>query len=94
MGSASRMSSNSAGRKPSIARYGRSRPNLFRLQLINADINGVNVGSGEQFAAMNAFIMENRIKAVIDSSFAFEEAEAAYNHLASGRHFGKVVIEL
>jgi NADPH:quinone reductase-like Zn-dependent oxidoreductase len=66
--------------------------NLMRLQLINASIDGINVGSGEQFAAMNRFIAERGLKPVIDRTFAFEEAEAAYAHLASGQHFGKVVI--
>lgn len=68
--------------------------NLLRLQLINADINGINVGSGEQFAAMNAFIAAQGIRPVIDRRFSFDEAEAAYDYLASGRHFGKVVITL
>lgn len=68
--------------------------NLLRLQLINAEIHGIAVGSGEQFAAMNAFLAEHRIQPVIDRVFAFEEAESAYDHLASGRHFGKVVITL
>jgi NADPH:quinone reductase-like Zn-dependent oxidoreductase len=68
--------------------------NLFRLQLINADINGINVGSGEQFTAMNAFIAAHKIKPVIDRRFSFDEVEAAYEHLASGRHFGKVAITL
>lgn len=66
--------------------------NLMRLQLINASIDGINVGSGEQFAAMNSFIAGRGLKPIIDRSFAFDEAEAAYAHLASGRHFGKVVI--
>lgn len=68
--------------------------NLMRLQLINADINGVNVGSGEHFSAMNDFIAAHGIKPVIDQSFGFDDAEAAYEHLASGRHFGKLVITL
>ena len=70
------------------------RSNLIRLQLINGTIDGINVGSAEQFEAMNAFLVEHRIKPVIDRSFAFEEAEAAYDELASGRHFGKLVIRL
>lgn len=68
--------------------------NLMRLQMINANINGINVGSGEQFTAMNNFIATCRIKPVIDKIFAFDEVEAAYLHLTSGRHFGKVVIHL
>jgi NADPH:quinone reductase-like Zn-dependent oxidoreductase len=68
------------------------RSNLMRLQLINAGINGINVGSCEHFAAMNDFITAHGIKPVIDKSFAFEEAQAAYDHLASAKHFGKIVI--
>jgi NADPH:quinone reductase-like Zn-dependent oxidoreductase len=29
---------------------------------------------------------------VIDSSFALADAAAAFRHMASGRHFGKIVI--
>jgi len=29
---------------------------------------------------------------VIDKVFAFADARAAYQHLASGAHFGKIVI--
>ena len=68
--------------------------NLIRLQMINANINGINVGSGEHFEAMNQFIVEHRIAPVIDRVFTFGDVEAAYDHLASGRHFGKVVIKL
>lgn len=68
--------------------------NLIRLQQINGTIDGINVGSAEQFAAMNTFLAAHQIKPVIDKSFAFDEAEAAYDKLASGRHFGKLVIRL
>jgi NADPH:quinone reductase-like Zn-dependent oxidoreductase len=68
--------------------------NLMRLQLINASIDGINVGSGEQFTAMNDFFTKTGIKPVIDDSFAFEDAAAAYDALAGGRHFGKLVIRL
>jgi NADPH:quinone reductase-like Zn-dependent oxidoreductase len=44
--------------------------NLFRLQLINADINGINVGSGEQFKTMNALCRRsiNRDTSIFDLS--------------------------
>lgn len=69
-------------------------PNLQSLMFGNADIHGVAVGSREHFAAMNAFIGKHGIKPVIDKVFPFEESPAAYDHLASGSHFGKVVIRL
>jgi NADPH:quinone reductase-like Zn-dependent oxidoreductase len=34
------------------------------------------------------------IDPVLDRVFAFTEARAAYEHLASGAHFGKVVIRV
>jgi NADPH:quinone reductase-like Zn-dependent oxidoreductase len=46
------------------------------------------------FEAMNAAIAANKIKPVIDRVFGFDEAQAAYKHLASGAHFGKVVIRV
>lgn len=67
--------------------------NLIRLQMVNADINGICVGSAEHFGEMNRFIAKHGIRPVIDRSFTFDEAQAAYDHLASGTHFGKVVIE-
>ncbi len=35
-----------------------------------------------------------KIDPVIDRTFAFGEARAAYDYLASGQHFGKVVIRV
>lgn len=67
--------------------------NLMRLQLMNADIHGISVGSCEQFTAMNEFLVGHQIKPVIDRRFTFDEAPAAYDYLASGQHFGKIVIK-
>jgi NADPH:quinone reductase-like Zn-dependent oxidoreductase len=57
-------------------------------------IQGIYVGSREQFAAMNRAIELHRIRPVIDRVFPFVEAKAAYHHLQSGAHFGKVVIAI
>jgi NADPH:quinone reductase-like Zn-dependent oxidoreductase len=57
-----------------------------------ATINGIFVGSCEMFEALNRAIALNRIKPVIDHVFPFDDAPAAYRHLLSGEHFGKVVI--
>ena len=35
-----------------------------------------------------------RIAPVIDRVYGFDEAPAAFEHLASGRHFGKIVIRV
>lgn len=68
--------------------------NLMRLQLVNADIHGINVGSGEHFAGLNDLLAKHRIRPVIDRVFPFDEVPAAYEHFGSGVHFGKVVVSL
>ena len=55
-------------------------------------VQGIAVGSRARFEAMNRAIEQHRIKPVIDSSFALADAAAAFRHMASGRHFGKIVI--
>ena len=55
---------------------------------------GIYVGSRRMFEAFNAALSAAKIHPVIDATFDFAEARSAYEHLASARHFGKVVIRL
>ena len=57
-----------------------------------ANLQGISVGSTQMFEAMNRAIAAGGLKPVIDKVFSFAEAPAAYRHLQSARHFGKVVI--
>ena len=59
-----------------------------------ANIQGISVGSTQMFEAMNRAIAANDIKPVIDKVFGFDEVPAAYKHMASGAHFGKIVIRV
>jgi NADPH:quinone reductase-like Zn-dependent oxidoreductase len=59
-----------------------------------ANVQGIQVGSMQMFEDMNRAIAVNRLKPVIDSVFPFEDARAAYRHLQSAAHFGKIVIKL
>jgi NADPH:quinone reductase-like Zn-dependent oxidoreductase len=59
-----------------------------------ASMCGIQVGSRDMFEAMNRAIEVNQLKPVIDRVFDFADARAAYEYLASGRHFGKVVIRV
>ena len=68
--------------------------NPFGLLRTRACLRGVYVGSRGQFERMNAAISGNKLEPVVDRAFSFDEAPAAYQHLASGAHFGKVVIRL
>nr|WP_295371333.1 NAD(P)-dependent alcohol dehydrogenase [uncultured Sphingosinicella sp.] len=53
-------------------------------------VRGVYVGS---VADLRAALASN-VRPVIDRTFSFDEAEAAFDHLASGRHRGKVAIRV
>jgi NADPH:quinone reductase-like Zn-dependent oxidoreductase len=55
-------------------------------------IQGIFVGSREMFEAMNRAIALHRIRPVIDRVFPFNEAREALHYMASGAHFGKVVL--
>lgn len=57
-------------------------------------IQGVFVGSRAMFARMNRFMALHQIEPVVDRVFPWSEAPAAYAHLASGTHLGKVAIEV
>jgi len=59
-----------------------------------ANVQGISVGSTQMFEAMNRAVEANAIKPVIDKVFPFAEAKAAYHHMASGAHFGKIVVRV
>ena len=59
-----------------------------------ANVQGISVGSTQMFEAMNRAIAANTIKPVIDKVFGFDEVQAAYKHMASGAHFGKIVVRV
>ena len=59
-----------------------------------ANVQGISVGSTAMFEAMNQAIAANQIKPVTDKVFGFDEVRAAYQHMASGTHFGKIVIRV
>jgi NADPH:quinone reductase-like Zn-dependent oxidoreductase len=59
-----------------------------------ANVQGIYVGSTQMFEAMNAAIIANRLKPVIDRVFGFDEVPAALRHMEAGAHFGKIVIRV
>ena len=58
----------------------------------NIVLRGIFVGSREMFEAMNRAITLGGLRPMIDKVFPFEDAPAAYRHLQSASHIGKVVI--
>lgn len=57
-------------------------------------VHGSFVGSRERFEQMVSALRSSPLHPVIDSVFELAEGRAAFEHLRSARHFGKVVIRL
>jgi NADPH:quinone reductase-like Zn-dependent oxidoreductase len=66
--------------------------NLTPVLMRNIRVQGVLVGSREMFGRMNAAIAHHALRPVVDRVFPFEAAPAAFRHLESGAHVGKVVV--
>ncbi|KAH9941008.1 NAD(P)-binding protein [Amylocystis lapponica] len=60
----------------------------------SAHLRGILVGPVVLFEQMNRLIAAQAIRPVVDRVFAFEDAVAAYEHLESQKHVGKVVIKV
>jgi NADPH:quinone reductase-like Zn-dependent oxidoreductase len=65
---------------------------IFPIVTKSATIFGIYVGSREMFEALNRALEQSGIHPVIDKVFPFQSAPEAYEYMASGSHFGKVVI--
>jgi NADPH:quinone reductase-like Zn-dependent oxidoreductase len=57
-------------------------------------IQGVTVGSVDSLRTMAEAISARKIRPIVDRVFPFEESKEAFTYMASGKHFGKVVISL
>ena len=68
-----------------------SIPALFSNQL---RISGISIGSRADQEDMIRAMEVNRLKPIIDRSFALEDIAGAFTHYESQRHFGKVCLEL
>jgi NADPH:quinone reductase-like Zn-dependent oxidoreductase len=68
--------------------------NTYAIFQKNIRIRGVYVGSAAMFVRLVRALERSNVDPVIDRVFAFDETRAAYEHLASGAHFGKVVVRV
>jgi NADPH:quinone reductase-like Zn-dependent oxidoreductase len=73
--------------------YG-ATPNLNGLFSANASINGIMVGPKAYLERVSLFVAEHKIAPVIDRTFTFDQASAAFGHLEAANHMGKIVITL
>jgi NADPH:quinone reductase-like Zn-dependent oxidoreductase len=71
---------------------GQAPVNLATIVMRNIRLQGLLVGSREMFARMNDAIVRHGIRPVIDRVFAFDDAPAAFEHMARHAHFGKILV--
>jgi len=57
-------------------------------------VQGIYVGSTEMFERFASAVASTNLGPQVDRVFPFTEARAAFSHLQSSRHFGKVVISM
>jgi NADPH:quinone reductase-like Zn-dependent oxidoreductase len=67
---------------------------LRPLLMQDVRMQGVFVGSKETFLNLVALCERHALEPDVDRVFAFDETRAAFEYLASGKQFGKVVIAL
>jgi NADPH:quinone reductase-like Zn-dependent oxidoreductase len=68
--------------------------NLALVVMQNIRLQGVTVGSRDQFEAMLAAIAAHKLRPVIDRVFPLPQIRTAIEYLGAGRHVGKVCIEI
>lgn len=66
--------------------------NALTLLHQQVTIHGMEVGSTQDFIAMNEAIKTHPLHPIIDKTFPVEQTQAAFEYLEQGLHFGKVVI--
>ncbi len=55
-------------------------------------LQGITVGSGDDFLQMANAIAHHKLRPVISRVFAFEELRLALDYMLSGKHLGKICI--
>jgi NADPH:quinone reductase-like Zn-dependent oxidoreductase len=73
---------------------GASEANVLPVVMKAVRVQGIYVGSGEQFAAMNRAVSLHRLQPIVDRIFPFADAVDALRHMESGSHFGKIVLRV
>ncbi len=66
--------------------------NLVSILMRNVRVQGVFVGHRDGLTRMCRAFSQHTLRPVVDRTFPFEQAPAAFEHLASAAHFGKIAI--
>ena len=73
---------------------GKGEISTAAILMKNVRVQGIYVGSREMFEDMNRAIALHKIRPVCDRVFPLESARAALEYMESGKHFGKICIQL
>ena len=71
-----------------------SELSLLPILMQNVRLQGILVGHRDGFEAMNRAIEAAELRPVVDRAFPMRETREAFEHLASGKHFGKIVVDI
>lgn len=82
-----------------IALFGRTAGNIQNLSpsIIfwkQISIHGTTMGNNEEFKKMIDLISSKKIRPVIDSIYSIQEINLAFDKMAKGEQFGKIVINM
>ncbi|ORX91752.1 hypothetical protein BCR34DRAFT_581365 [Clohesyomyces aquaticus] len=69
---------------------------MLGLMIKCARIQGIRVGSKSDFEELICFLEEKniRLESIVYRTFEFDDAPAAFEYLAQGKHVGKIVIRV
>ena len=67
---------------------------VTRILMQCVRIQGIMVGHREGFVAMNRAIEAHRLEPVVDRVFEVDAVHQAFEHMAAGRHVGKIVVQI
>ena len=74
---------------------GREAPlSVIPILMSSLAIQGITVGSRDDFEAMNKAIAQHQLKPAIGRVFPFADTVAAFRLMERGGHFGKIVLSL
>lgn len=73
---------------------GKGDVNLLPVLMKGVRVQGIFVGNREMFEAMNRAIELHQLKPIVDRVFEFKDTPAAFKHMESGAHFGKVCVRV
>jgi NADPH:quinone reductase-like Zn-dependent oxidoreductase len=79
-----------------VSGFGGEGLNMLPGMLIgnNARIQGLSVGSRENFEDMNRALTQNQSKPIVETVYPWTRAKEAFEDMQAGKHFGKIALTI